>query len=142
MAEVWGKRERSSERSSKGTVVINRGVTIVGSLSLEGEVFIEGTVDGEVWCTGLEIATRGIVDGLIVAERVVVLGEFKGHIYANELILRTGSAVEGQIFHNKLVLEEGCYFEGKSRRHGNPRQLAPVAQGRARMSEELESRVA
>jgi cytoskeletal protein CcmA (bactofilin family) len=138
MAEVWGKRDRSS----KGTVVINRGVTIVGSLSLEGQVFIEGTVDGEVWCTGLEIDTRGIVDGLIVAERVVVMGEFKGHIYASELILRTGCAVEGQIFHSKLVLEEGCYFEGRSRRHQNPRQLAPVAQGRAPMSEQLEDRVA
>ncbi len=86
--------------------------------------------------------TRGIVDGLIVAERVVVLGEFRGHIYASELVLRTGCAVEGQIFHNKLVLEEGCYFEGKSRRHGDPRQLAPVAQGRAPMSEQLEERVA
>jgi cytoskeletal protein CcmA (bactofilin family) len=134
MADGWGKHDRSS----KGTVVINRGVTIVGSLSLEGEVFIEGTVDGEVWCTGLEIATRGIVDGLIVAERVVVMGEFRGHIYASELIMRTGCAVEGQIFHNKLVLEEGCFFEGKSRRHANPRQLAPVAQGRAPMSEQLD----
>ncbi len=134
MPEIWGKRDRSS----KGTVVINRGVTIVGSLSLEGEVFIEGTVDGEVWCTALEIDSRGIVDGLIVAEKVVVLGEFRGHIYAGELVLRTGCSVEGQIHHNKLVLEEGCYFEGKSRRHPNPRQLAPVAQGRAPMSEQLE----
>ncbi|HEX9882160.1 MAG TPA: polymer-forming cytoskeletal protein [Hyphomicrobium sp.] len=138
MADIWSKRDRSS----KGTVVINRGVTIVGSLSLEGQVFIEGTVDGEVWCTGLEIDTRGIVDGLIVAERVVVLGEFRGHIYASELIMRTGCAVEGQIFHNKLVLEEGCYFEGKSRRHANPRQLAPAAQGRAPMSEQLDERMA
>ena len=142
MAEGWGKREGANERSSKGTVVINRGVTIVGSLSLEGEVFIEGTVDGEVWCTCLEIATRGIVDGLIVADRVVVLGEFRGHIYASELVLRTGSSVEGQIFHNKLVLEQGCYFEGKSRRHAKPRQLAPVAEGRPPMSEQLEARVA
>jgi cytoskeletal protein CcmA (bactofilin family) len=138
MSEIWGRRDRSS----KGTVVINRGVTIVGSLSLEGDVFIEGTVDGEVWCTSLEIDTRGIVDGLIVADRVVVLGEFRGHIYAGELVMRTGCAVEGQIYHNKLVLEEGCYFEGKSRRHPNPRQLAPVAEGRAPMSEQLDERVA
>jgi cytoskeletal protein CcmA (bactofilin family) len=136
MSELWGKRERPN----KGSVVINRGVTIVGSLSLDGEVFIEGSVDGEVWCTTLEIDTRGIVDGLIVADRVVVLGEFRGHIYAGELVMRTGCAVEGQIFHNKLVLEEGCYFEGKSRRHPHPRQLAPVAEERAPMSEQLEAR--
>jgi cytoskeletal protein CcmA (bactofilin family) len=136
MSELRGRRERPI----KGSVVINRGVTILGSLSLEGDVFIEGTVDGEVWCTTLEIDTRGIVDGLIVAERVVVIGEFRGHIYAGELVLRTGCAVEGHIFHNKLVLEEGCYFEGKSRRHPDPRQLAPVAEGRPSMSEQLEAR--
>ena len=135
MSELWGRRERPD----KGSVVINRGVTIVGSLSLDGEVFIEGTVDGEVWCTTLEIDTRGIVDGLIVADRVVVLGEFRGHIYAGELVLRTGCAVEGHIFHNKLVLEEGCYFEGKSRRHPTPRLLAPVAEDRSPMSEQLEA---
>ena len=49
--------------SSSGTVVINRGVAIVGSLTLDGEVFIEGTVDGEVWCTQLQIGERGAVEG-------------------------------------------------------------------------------
>lgn len=128
--------------SSSGTVVINRGVAIVGSLTLEGEVFIEGTVDGEVWCTALQIGERGTVDGLIVAERVVVLGEFRGQIYATELVLGAGCAVEGQIFHNKLVLEEGCFFEGKSRRHSDPQRLAPISQGRPSASEVLEGRVA
>jgi cytoskeletal protein CcmA (bactofilin family) len=129
--------------SSSGTVVINRGVAIVGSLTLEGEVFIEGTVDGEVWCTQLQIAERGAVEGLIVAERVVVLGEFRGQIYATELVLGAGCAVEGQIYHNKLVLEEGCFFEGKSRRHADPQRLAPVAQRSGDPTgEEMEERVA
>jgi cytoskeletal protein CcmA (bactofilin family) len=107
--------------------MINQRCAIVGSLTLQGDLYIEGTVDGEVWCTGLEIAERGAVEGLIVAERVVVLGEFKGQIYASELVLGAGCAVEGQIFHNKLVVEAGCFFEGKSRRHPDPLQLAPAS---------------
>jgi cytoskeletal protein CcmA (bactofilin family) len=118
-------------RTAKGGLVINRGVTIVGALSLEGHVLIEGAVDGEVRCTGLQIAERGEVEGLIVADRVVVLGEFSGAIYARELVLGAGCAVEGQIFHHKLVLEEGCYFEGQSRRHGDPLKIAPLAPERA-----------
>jgi cytoskeletal protein CcmA (bactofilin family) len=118
--------------------MINRGVAIVGSLTLQGDVYIEGTVDGEVWCTGLQIGERGAVDGLIVGERVVVLGEFKGQIYASELVLGAGCAVEGQIFHNKLVVEAGCFFEGKSRRHPNPLQLAPAAHTRAPRDEGLQ----
>jgi cytoskeletal protein CcmA (bactofilin family) len=123
---------KARARSDSGTVMINQRCAIVGSLTLQGDLYIEGTVDGEVWCTGLQIAERGAVEGLIVAERVVVLGEFKGQIYASELVLGAGCAVEGQIFHNKLVVEAGCFFEGKSRRHPDPLQLAPVSpQGRA-----------
>jgi cytoskeletal protein CcmA (bactofilin family) len=124
--------KRARARSDSGTVMINQRCAIVGSLTLQGDLYIEGTVDGEVWCTELQIAERGAVDGLIVAERVVVLGEFKGQIYAGELVLGAGCSVEGQIYHNKLVVEAGCFFEGKSRRHPDPLQLAPASpQGRA-----------
>ncbi len=124
-------------RSSNGSLVINRGITIVGSLSLKGQVLIEGAVDGEVRCTGLHISERGVVDGLIVAEKVVVLGEFTGAIYAKELVLGAACAVEGHIFHRKLVLEEGCYFEGKSRCYTNPLAHAPAAEPPPWSGEEL-----
>jgi len=132
----------SHARSRKGALVVNRGVTIVGSLSLQGDVLIEGAVDGEVWCGALQIAERGAVDGLIVADRVVVLGEFAGQIYANELVLRAGCAVEGQIYHQRLVLEEGCFFEGKSRRHGDPLGIAPMGHKPAVAGEGLQEHAA
>jgi cytoskeletal protein CcmA (bactofilin family) len=113
-------------RPAKGALVINRGVTIIGALSLDGPVLIEGSIDGEVRCSKLQITERGEVEGLIVADSVVVLGEFSGAIYARELILGAGCNVEGQIYHHKLVLEEGCYFEGQSRRHGDPLKIAPL----------------
>jgi cytoskeletal protein CcmA (bactofilin family) len=129
-------------RSRKGALVISRGASIVGALTLEGDIFIEGTVEGEVRCTTLQITERGMVDGLIVADRVIVLGEVNGDIYANELILGAGCAVEGTINHNKLLLEKGCYFEGKSRRHENPRRMAPLPQGRLAITDEQDERAA
>jgi cytoskeletal protein CcmA (bactofilin family) len=113
-------------RPAKGALVISRGVTIIGALALDGQVLIEGTIDGEVRCSALQITERGEVEGLIVADKVEVLGEFSGAIYARELVLGAGCNVEGQIYHNKLILEEGCYFEGQSRRHGDPLKIAPV----------------
>jgi cytoskeletal protein CcmA (bactofilin family) len=124
-------------RSSRGPLVINRGITIVGSLSLKGHVVIEGAVDGEVRCTELQIAERGTVDGLVVADKVTVLGEFVGAIYAKEIVLGAACAVEGHIFHRKLVLEEGCYFEGKSRCYSNPLAHAPAAEPAPWSGEEL-----
>lgn len=106
--------------------MIGRGATIIGALTLDGPVMIDGTIDGEVRCSNVHISERGEVEGLIVADRVVVLGEFSGDIYARELVLGAGCAVHGHIYHQKLVLEAGCYFEGKSRRHGDPLKIAPL----------------
>jgi len=110
----------------KASLVINRGISIVGSLTIEGLVHIDGAVDGEVRCKAIRIGERGLVEGLIVAEKVVVLGEFSGEIYADEIVLGAACSVDGTICHNKLILEKGCYFEGKSRRFADPLAHAPA----------------
>jgi len=112
-------------RSVDGSLLIHRGVTIVGALLVDGQVRVDGAIDGEVRCNTLQITERGTVEGLIVAESVDVLGEANGSIYANKLVLRTACTVEGEIYHHNLVLEDGCFFEGRSRRHTDPLQLAP-----------------
>lgn len=122
MADV----DLAEARARKNSIYINRGVTIVGSLTIEGQVHVEGVVDGEVRCKALRIGERGLIEGLIVAEKVVVLGEFTGEIYAREIVLGAACAVDGTICHNKLILEKGCYFEGKSRRYGDPLAHAPA----------------
>ena len=112
-------------RPARRPLVINSGVTIVGSLFYDGQIQVEGTIDGEVRCSALQITERGAVEGLIVAESVDVRGEANGSIYAEKLVLRTACSVEGEVYHHSLVLEDGCLFEGKSRRHANPVKLAP-----------------
>ena len=124
----------SSTRQGRPTprpLVISRGVTIVGSLFYDGQIQVEGTIDGEVRCSALQITEPGVVEGLIVAESVDVRGEANGSIYAEKLILRTACAVEGEVYHHYLVLEDGCLFEGKSRRHANPVKLAPESSFRS-----------
>ena len=112
-------------RPTPGPLLISRGVTIVGSLFYDGQIQVEGTIDGEVRCSALQITELGAVEGLIVAESVEVRGEANGSIYAEKLVLRTTCSVEGEVYHHNLVLEDGCLFEGKSRRHANPVKLAP-----------------
>ena len=96
----------NDERPARGSLVISRGVTIVGSVYYDGQIQVEGAIDGEVRCNALQITERGAVKGLIVAERVDVLGEANGSIYANKLVLGAACAVEGEIYHHNLVLED------------------------------------
>lgn len=106
------------------SMFIPHTATIEGFLDYDGDIVVEGTVIGNVRCRSLTVKERGQVDGNAVAERITVLGDVTGAIYANDLILRTACSVAGDIFHKQLCLEDGCYFEGKSRRHANPMSLA------------------
>ncbi|MFN0218432.1 MAG: polymer-forming cytoskeletal protein [Hyphomicrobium sp.] len=106
------------------TLSVPRKATIDGDIEFAGDVVIDGIVNGDVHCTSLTIKERGQVDGTIVAEFVTVMGEVNGSIYANNIVLRTACAVAGDMYHQTLQLEDGCYFEGKSRRHKSPLSLA------------------
>jgi cytoskeletal protein CcmA (bactofilin family) len=124
-------RNASNGHVNGDALVLNRRVVITGSFSYDGEVLLAGRIEGGVRCKSLQIAERGSVDGDIVAERVVVLGEVNGSIHANELVLKTACTVAGEIYHRHLVLEDGCFFEGQSRRDKNPLLLAPEIAWRA-----------
>jgi cytoskeletal protein CcmA (bactofilin family) len=105
-------------------LTIPRKAYIEGTIEFPGPLIIEGTVLGGVRCASLVISERGIVDGSVIADSVTVLGEVSGEIFANNLTLKRASSVAADIFHKHLSLEDGCYFEGKSRRHADPLQLA------------------
>jgi cytoskeletal protein CcmA (bactofilin family) len=73
------------------------------------------------------IASGGSVSGTIVATEVIVEGDaVDALIFADRIVLRHGAHVTGEILHKELVLEAGHMFEGKSRRHADPRSLAPT----------------
>lgn len=112
------------QHASISTFTLPRRATIDGTFTYPGHVVIEGTLIGEVRATSVVVSERGIVEGAILAEAVTVMGEVTGDIFAVALILKTACSVHGSIFHRHLSLEDGCFFEGKSRRHNEPLALA------------------
>jgi cytoskeletal protein CcmA (bactofilin family) len=59
---------------------IAKGLKIVGSVTAEGLVEVNGQIDGELHCTSLVIARGAQVKGTVAAERVVVDGKVEGPI--------------------------------------------------------------
>ncbi len=112
------------EQSVATTLTLPRRCTIEGAINFPGPVVIDGKLIGEIRSASVVISERGIVEGSIWAGSVTVLGEVTGDIYAVSLVLKTACSVHGNIFHRNLSLENGCYFEGKSRRHNEPLALA------------------
>ena len=65
----------------RGTLIA-KGLKIVGSVTAEGLVEVNGQIDGELHCTSLVIARGAHVNGTVAAERVVVDGTVEGPITA------------------------------------------------------------
>jgi cytoskeletal protein CcmA (bactofilin family) len=100
--------------------VIDAWLVISGNLQSEGEVQVDGQIQGDIRCAHLTVGRDALVNGNITAEEVVVRGKVMGVIRANRVILQDSAHVESEIFHKKLSIEEGASFEGMSRRVEDP----------------------
>ncbi len=91
----------SREHAAVGgdALVLSRHVVIKGSITFNGEIRLAGTVEGDIRCKTLQIAERGLVEGNIVAHKVIVFGDVVGTIQAGELVLKTACHVQGEIYH-------------------------------------------
>jgi len=97
----------------RGTVIA-KGLKIVGSVTAEGLVEVNGQIDGEVHCTSLVISRGAHVSGTIAADRVVVDGRVEGPIQGGDVTLKSQAYVVGDIHHKSLSIDSGAYFEGRS----------------------------
>ena len=106
-------------RSKRGGTVIAEGLKIVGSVTAEGLVEVNGQIEGELYCTSLIVSRKAQVAGTIMAERVVVNGKVEGPIQGGEVVLKSQAHVVGDIHHQSLTIEKGAYFDGRAKQeHG------------------------
>ena len=101
-------------KSKQRRTVIAKGLKIVGSVTAEGLVEVNGQIDGELHCTSLIIAPGAQVSGTVAAERVVVDGNVEGPIQGGQVHLKSQAHVVGDIHHQSLSMERGAYFDGRS----------------------------
>jgi cytoskeletal protein CcmA (bactofilin family) len=118
--------------SKRGGTVIAEGLKIVGSVTAEGLVEINGQIEGEIQCTSLMVSRGAEVRGTITAERVVVNGRVEGPIHGREVVLKPQAHVVGDIHHQSLAIEKGAYFQGRSVQESNASQPATVGKSRPR----------
>jgi len=100
--------------SKQRRTIIAEGLKIVGSVTAEGLVEVNGQIEGELHCTSLIISRKAHVAGTIQAERVVVDGTVEGPIESGSVVLKSQAHVVGDIHHQSLAIEKGAFFDGRS----------------------------
>jgi cytoskeletal protein CcmA (bactofilin family) len=99
----------------RGTVIAE-GLRIVGNVTAEGLVEVNGQVEGDMYCTSIIVSPKARIQGGIQAQRIVVNGKVEGPIHGVDVVLKSHAVVVGDIETEKLSIETGAYFEGHSRR--------------------------
>ena len=117
------KNRKSGDQMSQNVKVapsiISANLHIVGNLITDGEVQVDGKIDGDVTSHALTIGEDAKVSGEIVADEVEVRGSIEGRIKARSVKLSKSAHVVGDIVHEVLSIESGAYLEGQMKRAEN-----------------------
>lgn len=110
----------SSMANQKGTVqdqvnLVGEGTVFEGTVRAESDVRANGRIIGTLEVEGKTmIAEEGTVEGEIIATNVEIAGQVQGEIHVEErLVLKSTARVDGKIETDRLVVEEGAQFTGE-----------------------------
>jgi len=98
-----------------GASIIAAGTTVKGDISSNGDIRIDGTLQGNIQSTAkVVIGANGVVEGDISGQQADIMGKINGTIKVKELLqLKGGSTVTGNIYAAKLQIETNANFNGQ-----------------------------
>jgi cytoskeletal protein CcmA (bactofilin family) len=104
-----------SPAATGGASMIAAGTTLKGDISSNGDIRIDGTLQGNIHCTSkVIIGANGVIEGDISGQQADIMGKVSGTIKVRELLqLKGGSQVTGNIYSAKLQIEPAANFNGQ-----------------------------
>ncbi len=105
--------------------IISRDLKIIGDLNCEGEIQIDGHVEGDIRTDILMIGETAHIKGEIVANTVRIHGTVHGQIKAKTVKLAASAHMVGDIMHEDLAIETGAFLEGHCKRMADIKESQP-----------------
>ena len=97
--------------------IIAKGTEMNGSLTVDGNIRIDGMVRGDITATdSVEVGKTGVVVGTTIQSKsALVHGRVEGHLVAPQHVtLGSKATLLGDLQTRSLVIEEGAVFHGTS----------------------------
>lgn len=124
---MFSNKQKSPSRSDAGgpskapaaPSIISSDLTINGNLTSEGDVQVDGTVEGDIISNKLTVSSTATVRGAIECETVVIAGHVTGQIKARHVTLAKTARVIADVIQERLSIEPGAFFEGNCRHFPN-----------------------
>lgn len=129
---------------SGGASLIAAGTTLKGDISSNGDIRIDGTLHGNIYCTAkVVIGANGAVEGDISGQNADIMGKVKGTITVKDLLqLKGSSLINGNIHAAKLQIEPTASFNGQCHMTGASISENSSKESSRSMEKKLDSSVA
>ncbi len=112
---MFNKNSEKSQSTNGGSVnLIGNGTKIIGDITSNGDVRIDGNLIGNLITTGkFVLGPNGVIEGNITSGNADLSGEIRGTVNVSEmLLLKSTSKINGDIITGKLAIEPGALFTG------------------------------
>ncbi|GAB0110432.1 bactofilin family protein [Pseudoalteromonas distincta] len=148
---MFSKKKQKADNSSLKKVtstpsIISEDVRMTGTLISQGEVQLDGRIDGDIKAAHLVIGSTGIVEGVVEAESVIVKGKIIGTLNAGEVRIQDSAHVHGDVFHDTLSIDAGAIIEGSLKQRFEKEdvdlisdKLKPASEAKALLEEDSSS---
>ncbi|MGY9006432.1 MAG: bactofilin family protein [Alphaproteobacteria bacterium] len=120
---------KDSKDKDRVPSIISSGLHIVGNLVSEGDVQVDGIIEGDVNARSVTVSEGAAIKGQIRAESACVRGTVEGEISANRVELGRTAQVAGDILHVELSIDVGAFLEGHCRRLAEPQKIGKAKEG-------------
>lgn len=118
---MWGKdnsKKVDFDRHAGKTTMISKGTEIVGDVTFEGGLLIEGAVKGNIHAAEgsealLRLSEAGVIEGDIHVPNVVINGKVLGNVYSpGHVELASKAIVNGNVHYNLIEMVMGSEVNG------------------------------
>jgi cytoskeletal protein CcmA (bactofilin family) len=116
---VFSKRRQTDEDGKPRPVVSRRGglsvlaadFQITGNLRSDGEIHVDGIVNGAITAAAVTVGPSGTIIGDITADRVTISGTVHGTVYAGRVSLTKTARVHADVRCQAFDSAPGAVFE-------------------------------
>ena len=121
------KKPSTAPRSTSSAMpsILGKDIVITGDIKTEGDVQIDGRLDGNIIANNVKIGEQGAVNGKISASKVTIQGKVSGKISAGVVELTATANVQADIVQDQLLIANGAFFDGKCSRKSSGTAVKP-----------------
>ena len=103
----------SDSRKNNSLSIIGEGIELSGEINTEGNIHIDGSMNGIIRANEVIIGPNGNFEGEIIADVFIINGTVKGKFTIKNLHVRSEGLLQGRAKYEILVVDSGGRIQGE-----------------------------